>query len=136
MQPRMSARDAWNALLPRMHELRDLSNIVNLLQWDQETFLPPKGLAARGAQMSTLQGLYHAKLTDPRLGELLEKAPSEPLNDDERAMVRELNRERNRAVKIPERLVRELADAQNEGLSAWRAARKEKSFAGRCDWSV
>jgi len=124
----MTPRTAFDSLLPRMQELRDLANVIQLLSWDQETFLPPKGLAVRGAQLSTLQGLYHDRLVDPRLGELLAKAHSEAPQGDPRAMLQELERERNRAVKIPEKLVRALADAQSEGLAAWRQARNEKRF--------
>jgi carboxypeptidase Taq len=120
----------FEALLPRVYELRDLSGVVQVLTWDQETYLPKKAMAARGAQLTTLQGLYHERLVDPRLGDLLESASAErTLGEDERALLREVKRERDRAVKIPERLVRALADAQTEGLSAWRQAREENRFA-------
>jgi carboxypeptidase Taq len=108
-------------LFTRMQELRDVSGVIGLCTWDQETYLPRKAEPARAAQLATLQGLYHEKLTDPRLGEWL--TSPEAGTDDQRAMVRLLTRERDRAVKIPPRLVRALALAQSTALTAWRDAR-------------
>jgi len=119
----------FDALLGRMHELKDLSGLVFLATWDQQTYLPPKGEDARGHQLATLQGILHERLVDPALGELLERARAGPLEDDERAMVRVLSRERDRAVRVPPSLVRALAQAQSRGLTAWRAARQARSFA-------
>jgi carboxypeptidase Taq len=113
-------------LFARMQELRDLAGVIGLCTWDQETYLPRKAEPARAAQLSTLQALYHERLTDPRLGEWLAAPAAE--DDDQRAMVRVLSRERDRAVKIPERLVRELALAQSTALSAWREARQAEDF--------
>lgn len=115
------------SLFARMQELRDLSAVIGLATWDQETYLPRKGDVPRASQLATLQGLYHERLVDPRLGEWL--AEPDAKTDDERAMVRVLTKERDRAVKVPVRLVRALAEAQSKGLSAWREARDDKSFA-------
>ncbi|MBL8916943.1 MAG: carboxypeptidase M32 [Archangium sp.] len=114
-------------LFTRMQELRDLAGVIGLASWDQETYLPKKAEAGRAAQLATLQGLYHERLTDPRLGDWLGDA--KPKDDDEKAMVRILGKERDRAVKIPQSLVKELAEAQSHALSAWRDAREKKDFA-------
>lgn len=113
-------------LFTRMQELRDLAGVIGLASWDQETYLPKKAEAGRAAQLATLQGLYHERLTDPRLGDWLGDA--KPADDDEQAMVRILGKERDRAVKIPSTLVKALAEAQSHALSAWRDAREKKDF--------
>ncbi len=117
------------ALLGRMRELKDLSGIIGLATWDQETYLPPKAEAARAAQLSTLQGLYHERLVAPEVGEWLARVGAAPKSDDERAVVRLLSRERDRAVRVPVDLVRALAEAQGAALTAWRLAREGRSFA-------
>lgn len=125
----MDAKQAWDELVHRMGELRDLGGVVGLLTWDQETCLPKKAAAARGAQLAAMQALHHERLTDPRLGELLEIAAPVAAEDEERqAMVRNLRRSRDRAVKVPPRLVRELAEAQAHSVDAWKAARAERRF--------
>ncbi|NVJ24503.1 carboxypeptidase M32 [Myxococcus sp. AM011] len=120
--------DTW--LLSRMQELKDLQGLIGLATWDQETYLPAKAGSARAHQLSTLQGIHHERLVDPRLGDALAKAATEAgLTDDERAMVSVLQREREREVCVPAALVRALAEAQSHGLQAWREARKERRFA-------
>jgi carboxypeptidase Taq len=118
------------ALLARMQELRDLHGVISLAIWDQETYLPAKATHARAHQLSTLQGLYHERLVDPRLGEVLAWAAGQAeLEADQRAMVRVLTHERERAVRVPQALVKALAEAQSHALAAWRQARAERRFA-------
>jgi len=119
-----------DALLARMRELRDLNGLIGLATWDQETYLPPRAAEARAFQLSTVQGLHHERLVDPALGELLAWAGEQKeLTGDQRAMVRVLKAERERAVRVPKALVQALAEAQSRGLMAWREARKQNRFA-------
>ncbi|HLL52583.1 MAG TPA: carboxypeptidase M32, partial [Myxococcaceae bacterium] len=121
---------ALQQLLGLMQELKDLHGIIGLASWDQETYLPPKAADARAHQLSTLQGLYHERLVSERLGGLLDEAVDDAaLSADHRAMARVLRHERDRAVNVPDRLVRELAEAQSRAIAAWRKAREESSFA-------
>ncbi len=116
-------------LRARMEELKDLGGVIGLLTWDQETYLPARANDARGQQLSTMQGLYHERLVDPTLGELIEQASADPTSSaDDRAMIRVFRRERDRAVKVPHTLVRALAEAQAKGVSAWREARETRDF--------
>ena len=43
-------------------------------------------------------------------------------------MVRVLGQERDRAVKMPAKMVKELAEAQSQAISAWRKARDAKDY--------
>lgn len=113
-------------LRTRMQELRDLNALGGLASWDQEVNMPPKAEAARGSQLGTLQGLYHERLTDPRMGDWLAGADAQ--TPDEVAMVRLLTRERERALKVPAALVKALAHAQSAGLAAWHEARKQRDY--------
>jgi carboxypeptidase Taq len=120
---------AFDRLRGRMEELKDLSGVIGLCTWDQETMLPARASAARGQQLSTLQGLYHERLVDPAVGEWLGLAEAQGgLSGDEQAMLRVFRVERDRAVKVPASLVRALAEAQAAGVSAWRAARGANDF--------
>src|SRR5688572_10622085 len=102
----MSTERAFARLRGRMEELKDLSGIIGLLTWDQETYLPESAHAARGQQLSTLQGLYHERLTDSDLGKLVEDAAGSVSDPAEKAMIRVFKHERDRAVKVPTPLVR------------------------------
>src|SRR5262249_20800106 len=107
---------------------RDLSGILGLCTWDQETYLPEKAHPARADQLATLQGLYHERLIDPVVDDHLSRAEAEPLDDDARAMIRAFVWERERARRVPVALVRALAQAQSVGITSWRKAREQVRF--------
>ena len=56
----------------RLAEVSDLNYAGAVLGWDQATYMPPGGAAARARQVATLSRLAHEKLTDPELGRLLD----------------------------------------------------------------
>ncbi len=126
----MDSRAAYDELLRRFAEVRDLSSAAALLSWDQETMLPRKGAAARGRQLSTLAGLRHDRFTDLRIGELLStcEAAGGAFDDLARAQLRELRIDWDRATKLPRDLVEAMAAAESAALEAWRDAR------ARSDW--
>ncbi|MFC1819353.1 hypothetical protein ACFL0B_09765, partial [Thermodesulfobacteriota bacterium] len=51
----------------RASELTNLTNILALLQWDQEVMMPTGGAAGRAAQFSALSTIVHRKICDPDL---------------------------------------------------------------------
>src|SRR6476661_843283 len=55
----------------KMQLIADLRFSNAVLQWDQETYLPPKGAAMRGRQISTLSEISPRMFSEPALGELL-----------------------------------------------------------------
>ncbi|MEZ4389370.1 MAG: carboxypeptidase M32 [Candidatus Krumholzibacteriia bacterium] len=122
--------DAVTQLLARLQELQHLQGIAAVLSWDQEVTMPPGGIRNRAAQRSTLAALVHERLTAPDLGALLaDLADAERLAPAERANVRLVTRQRERAVRLPERLVREQAEAVGLAQPEWVAARREDDWA-------
>jgi carboxypeptidase Taq len=122
---------AWRTFAERMAEIRDLGAVVSVLAWDQETFMPAKGTASRAEQLATLQGILHARTVDPSLADALAalEARGSDLTNEQKAMVREMRFERDRAAKLPQDLVREIARLQSIALEAWRYAREHNDFA-------
>src|SRR5258707_13089564 len=108
----------FDGLLARMHELKDLSGLIGLATWDEQTYLPPKGEDARSHQLAAIQGLFHERLVDPALGELLERSKLGPLEADQRAMGRALSPERHPSVRVPRRRGCAPPEAQSRGRSA------------------
>jgi len=112
-----------------MAELRDLASAVAVLTWDQETYMPPKGVTARGEQLATLQGLLHEKTVDPALGDQLASLESDStLSDLQRVHLREFRFDRDRAINVPVELIKEIALAQASALAAWGEARNRHEF--------
>jgi carboxypeptidase Taq len=130
MVAEMEPRPAYAELLRRVAEVSDLSGASALLSWDQETNMPRKGAAARAQVLSTLAGLRHERFTAARLGELLGEceAAAGGFDEVERAQLRELRRDYDRATKIPRELVMEMAAAESAALEAWREARPKSDW--------
>lgn len=122
-----------NELRERVAEVVDLEHAAEVLGWDQETMMPPKGATSRATQLAALSGVIHERLTHPRVGELLaaleEPGAQSKLSETDQAMVRVLRRDYDRATKLPPALVRELARTTAEGVETWRAARAANDWA-------
>ncbi len=115
--------DAWPELDRHMHQLADLGRMSALLSWDQQTLMPRRGAEGRARAVATLRVIRHRQLTDPHLGELLDEARAAGLDQHRAAMVRNLAHDRDRAVRLPDDLVRRLALAGSRGQAVWEAAR-------------
>ena len=101
-----------------------------LLHWDMQAMMPPKGVERRTEQLTLLSGMMHKKLTSDRIGELLDmlKAGHNTLSEEERANVREMDRDYKKATKIPLELVEEMAREQAMGHEVWVKAREAADF--------
>src|SRR5512139_4070973 len=67
----MRADKAYEELIRRVREETLLTTVEALLEWDEETYMPPGGVENRSEQLALVAGLLHERGTDPRLGELL-----------------------------------------------------------------
>lgn len=125
----MNANDAERRLYELWGEIHDLSSAGDVLDWDQETNMPPGGVEARGKVVATLAGLKHRALTSSELRDVIDAcAEAAPEGSALAAQVRCARHEVDRAVKVPRALTRELAEAGVTGLEAWRRAREVADF--------
>ena len=120
--------DAYDALLDRVGRLTNVSNAREVLSWDQQVMMPDEGTPARSRQLSALSAVHHDQLTDDELGRLLEELSATDLDDDQAAVVREVRREQERAVRVPTDLVERISAASSEALPAWREAKETDDF--------
>ena len=118
----------WSEFSDKMRLLADLSYIGNILGWDQQTMMPPKGAPARGRAMGTLASLGHSQLTDQRLGELVEELEGSELDTEQRQMVARIRRARDQQVKLPADLVQEIAELTSAAHLTWAEAREKSDF--------
>jgi len=119
---------AYEALLEFVRETGQLAAIQELLDWDQQVCMPPKGVHARAEQVGLVAGLVHERLTSPRMGDAL-AALTEPTGDPVAdTNIRETRRAYDRAVKVPGDLVREIARTSALAHEAWAQARRESDF--------
>jgi carboxypeptidase Taq len=130
----MTPAESYAELVRRSKELGVLNSCAAVLGWDQQTYMPPAGAALRGEQMAFLASLAHQKFTDPRVGELLAAVEGSDLvrdpESDAAANARELRRAYDRATKLPQSLVEELARVTTAAQQAWQEAKPKSDFAG------
>jgi carboxypeptidase Taq len=121
--------EAWDKLLGRLQELNDWGGAVALLEWDQAVLMPQEGGAARARAIATIEATHHARFTDPEIRTLIENLePEDGLSEDQQASLRILKRDYEKATKVPDDLVRELAEARGHAYQAWTKARPADDF--------
>jgi carboxypeptidase Taq len=134
----MDVTEAYAELIRRVREEALLTSCEALLEWDEETYLPPGGVENRSEQRALIAGLLHERGTDPRLGELLHRLEGSDLLADPAAPtavnVRELRREYDRFVRVPRRLVEDVARTTALAQTAWSRARTEANFSVFRPW--
>ena len=117
---------SYNELLDRTKKISNVGNAAGVLRWDQEVMMPEGGTPARSQQLSALSSVRHDLLTDDRTGELLDAA--EPSDGEERAVVREVRREYERATRVPKELVEQISEATSEAHPVWASAKEADDF--------
>ncbi len=128
-----AATSAYGQLCEIKREAATLGSIGSLLDWDQETYMPPRGSAARAEQRSMMARLSHERATSPRVGELLAACEADKsLTGDKSSLaaadLREMRRDYDRATKLPSDLVAELAMVTSQAQDVWKDAREKSDF--------
>jgi carboxypeptidase Taq len=119
-------------LKQRLLEINDLNSAAAVLNWDQSTYMPPGGAAARGRQMATLGRLAHEKFTDPEIGRLLDSlatyADSLPYDSDDASLIRVTRKEYEKATKVPPSLMAQFYAHSSAAYQVWAQARPANDF--------
>jgi carboxypeptidase Taq len=125
-----SATPAYDTLTGTYERLHRLQHLQAIAGWDQAAKMPPKGNAARAAALAEMAALLHRVRTGSGLADSLQRAAQEPLSELQRANLREIRRDWQRANALPEDLVqrRQLAGSRCE--HAWRTQRPANDWAG------
>jgi carboxypeptidase Taq len=125
----MSTSALYNNYKTKMQKIADVKYASAVLQWDQETYLPPKGNSYRGRQIATLAEIAHQQMVDEQLGNLLNAlAEKEDLTIHEKRNVALTLDDYNRNKKLSPEFVRKMSEAVNQSFHAWIEARKQNSF--------
>jgi carboxypeptidase Taq len=125
-------------LKTRLAEIVDLRHASSLIGWDQQTYMPTGGGAARAEQSATLQKISHEMFTAEETGRLLEAAAAEVAaaeaagldpDSDEARLVTVTRRDYEKARKVPSELVAEIARATGQAIEVWTQARAQSNWA-------
>jgi carboxypeptidase Taq len=129
----MPAAPAYPELCRVHSRLYRYHHLAAIVGWDRNAMMPPKGSEARAAAEAELAALIHRTRTDPHLAEWLCAAEQEPLDEVQRANLREIRRDWNEANALPESLIeaKTLAGARCE--HDWRRQRPANDWRGFLD---
>lgn len=134
----VATAELYQELVGHLRQTSLLGSCVNVLGWDEQTYLPTAGAEHRSNQLGLLAGMIHDRVTHPRVGELLgELGQRSDLGEPDSppvVNVRESRRQYDRATKLPKALVEELSRVTSLGQQAWVKARKASDFAQFRPW--
>lgn len=115
---------------------RLLEGINSLLNWDQETYMPPGGAEIRSEQMEVVAGLIHREQTGPKLKRALSKLidletgkiVAQGLEPAQEAAVKEWRRDYLQNSALPSKFVEKFARVTSQAATVWKAAKREGNF--------
>ena len=130
---RRAAEQMLVELKQRLREISDLNAAGSVLNWDQATYMPQAGAAARGRQLAMLGSLAHERAVAPALGRLLDSlvgyGASLPYDSDDSSLIRVAHREYQKKIKVPpDHIARAIAQG-SASYDAWTRARPANDFA-------
>jgi len=125
-------KEKLQELRKRLAEIDAIDSTVQLLYWDQSTYMPPGGASARARQLATLSQISHEKFIDPKIGSLLDdlRPYEETLSydSDDASLIRVTRRHYERSVKVPPSFAAEFANHSAQCHDTWQKARPANDF--------
>ena len=118
-----------NQIVDAYKPIWSLKHAISLMGWDFETYMPRGGTEERGMADSQLHMLQKDLLLKKEFIALVELAKKQgSLDDFEKGIVRVLDREITKEVKIPKELTEAESLVRIRGNMAWREARAKSDF--------
>ena len=112
---------AFADLMAHQRQTEALGFIAERLGWDQETMMPRGGAEQRGEEMAALEGVMHARRTNPQIAQWL--ADAQAVDAVAAAQLHHIDRSYSRSVKVPGDLAEALARVTSVAQGTWAAAR-------------
>lgn len=124
-----AANNLYKHYKEKLQKIADVKYAAAVLQWDQETYLPARGAAARARQLATLSEMAHQLFTDKALVKLLNDLKSKDgLNGKERKNVELTLEEYQKQQKFSPAFIRQMSEAASKAFHSWIEARQQNDF--------
>lgn len=125
--------DSLDALKSRLGDVVSLTNIQALVEWDQQTQMPPGAAASKARHVEVLSKLSHEMEVADETGSLIAAAEKEvasaTYDSFDASLVRVARRGYDRARKLPTDLVAEMSRVTAMAHEDWVKARQNDDFA-------
>ena len=128
----MAIKDSIDFIYKEQKELSVFGGVAALIGWDQMTYMPPKGAEEKSEQSALISRLSHEKVISDELWKhikiLTENENQIKLSDKDKAVAKRLEKDVEKARKIPPDFVNRMAKETTLSYQAWEQARKKKEF--------
>ena len=118
---------AYTELMAHQCETEALAQVAGRLGWDQETMMPRGAAEQRAEEMAAMEGVLHARRTDPRVGDWL--AAAQAADETQAAMLREIRHSYARSCRVPAALAQEMARVTSRAQGIWAESRSNEDVA-------
>lgn len=121
---------AYEDLMKRFKEIVLIGTAAGILQWDLQSYMPPRAASFRGEQLASIGVLIHRLQTSAEAGELLSSAEAESHDADEvRARnLHLLRKSYDQETRLPEDLVADLARQQAITTDVWTRTKPKSDW--------
>ncbi len=122
-------QDPYIIYKDHLQKIADIKYASAVLQWDQETYLPPAGNEIRGRQLATLNEVAHSMFSSESTGKIIRDALSSgDLSPEQRRNAQLSLEDYERAVKLSPAFVRKMSEVVNRSFHSWIEAREKNDF--------
>jgi carboxypeptidase Taq len=126
----------YQKLFEHSKKIEHLQGIMQLLDWDQETYMPEGASESRSEQVKTLAGLIHREKVSSQISRPLSnlidlktgKIKGKDLKTREKHALREYRRDYLIDTALPKKFVEDFAKLSSQSVTLWRDARKANNF--------
>jgi carboxypeptidase Taq len=131
-----SKKTPYDQLCDLSREISTWVSISNLLEWDQETYMPSDAIEFRSFQNSLVTSHAHKIKISAKYTKLLKSlinietgAILDPsLTDPQKAALQAWRRDYCRAIKLPNSFVKNLVSTTTKACAAWSEAKRASNF--------
>jgi carboxypeptidase Taq len=119
-------------LYDQLQYMAKYGSAVAVLDWDEQTYMPPASHEFRGEVKALITTDLHKRFTSDSfvnlVKELHEPKNYDELSADQKVVVRETWRDLEKALKIPSQFVEEFSMLTTKAFAAWVSARQKSDF--------
>ena len=125
----MDSKKLYRDYTQQLRKIADTRYAAAVLQWDQETYMPPKGAAFRAQQVATLSEISHELFTRSSFKNLLQDLMAcGDLDPEQQKNVALSWYDYTQQQKLSGEFVRQLSEATSKSFLAWVSAKNANNF--------
>ncbi len=121
---------AYEDMMARFKEMTLIDTATAMIQWDMETYMPPRGIGLRSEQLAALSTIIHRMSVDPENGRRLDEAEKDKgaLDAVGKRNLYLMRKTYDEQTRLPEKLVGDLSRQQAISTETWKKARAENNW--------